>query len=204
MIERKGKNGLNEIYVVGCGGSLKDFDWPWLKDKTTIAVNGSLLDVPQPDYFLTADSYLANRAIKMNFWGVETYKVLVMSHTHHKFSLIEPFLSCFNYRIEPKHWDGYIGFTEDDFSTGQNSGFSAMQLAVILGAKVIHLLGIDMNSNSSPYSNYHHRYHSTISDEFHTLFKLGIEKLKQNNIQVISHSPLSRLNDLIEYVPICK
>ena len=199
MLKKEAKEGLDDIYVVGCGPSLKGFNWSLLSNKTTIAINGSLPDVPQPDYFLTADSFFAKRAVNMKFWGKQTYKVIVMSQTHRKFSAIKPLLSLYDYWIIPKHGDGHIGFSEDEFSTGQNSGFSGMQLAVIFGAKRIHLLGIDLCCVSPVRPNYHNRYRSRIPDEFFGMFQTAINTLKQNNVEIISHSPISRLNGLVEF-----
>lgn len=196
-----GKQGLTEIYVIGCGPSLKGFDWQLLKDKTTIAVNGSILDVPNPDFFLTADSSFALIATQNGFWGVKTQKILVMSLTHRRFGVVKPYLCLFDHHVIPRHGDGSLGFSEDEFATGQCSGFCGMQLAAILGAKKIHLLGMDFCGNKD--NNYHHRYHSdpTKWNEFLLHFRTGINILKQHEIEVISHSPISRLNDLIPFEP---
>ena len=75
----KGKGGLSHIYVIGCGPSLKNFDWSLLKHKTTIAVNGAIYDTPKPDYFITGDSSFAVIAITKvfkedNLFNVDNYQ----------------------------------------------------------------------------------------------------------------------------------
>lgn len=198
---RKGKNGQDDIYVVGCGLSLKKFDWSFLEDKTTIAVNGSLQDVPNPDYFITADSAVAIRAASNIFWGTKANTILVMGNDHPKFKEVSRHVSCFDHRIVPRRFDGELSLSESEFATGQNSGFCGMQMAAILGAKRIHLLGIDLNSKGD-YKNYHARYTSVTKqfDEFYLHFCTGIYKLKNKyKVQVISHSSISRLNNIIEY-----
>lgn len=199
MYIRTGKAWLNNFFVIGCGPSLKGFDWQLLKDKTTIAVNGSILNVPNPDFFLTADSSFALIAAQNNFWGIKTQKILVMSLTHRRFGVIQPYLCLFDHHIIPKHGNGLIGFSEDRFATGQCSGFCGMQLAVILGAKKIHLLGMDFCGGKE--NNYHHRYQSdpTKWNEFLLHFRTGINILEQHGIEVISRSPISRLNDIIPF-----
>lgn len=196
---RKGKQGLKDIYVVGCGQSLKGFNWTLLTDKTTIAVNGSLSYVPNPDYFLTADSRYAIIAAQKDFYNIPTYKILVISPTHRCFKLVRPFISKYDHLVTPKYGNSTIGFNEDEFGTGQNSGFCGMQLAVILGAETIHLLGMDFCGEGK--GNFHNRYQSCPRkwDEFLSNFKVAVKVLKEHDIEVVSHSPISKLNDTIEY-----
>lgn len=196
---RTRKQGLKKIYVVGCGPSLKGFNWTLLANKTTIAVNGSLRDVPNPDIFITADSYFAFRAAHANFWNIDTHKVLVMKTDHVHYKRVQRVVHCYDHCIVPFSFGGQIGFSESQFATGQNSGFCGLQYAVILGAKVIHLLGMDFCDDGN--SNYHGLYPSdpTKFAEFLCHFKTGVEILKQHKIKVISHSPISLLNGVIEY-----
>lgn len=197
---RTRKQGLKEIYVVGCGPSLKGFNWTLLADKTTIAVNGSLKDVPNPNIFITADSYFAFRAAHANFWNIDTHKVLVMGTDHAHYKRVKPVVHQYDHRIVPVSFGGQIGLSKSQFATGQNSGFCGLQYAVILGAKVIHLLGMDFCCEDSS-SNYHGLYTSTSIKfaEFFRHFKTGIEILRRHKIKVISHSPISLLNGVIEY-----
>lgn len=198
-MKRKGKKGLDDIYVVGCGPSLKKFDWSLLKDKTTIAVNGSIRDVPKPDYFITADSYYARKAVQEAFYYKNAFKILVMNDNHKHFKHLTGIICEYNYRIKPAKFNGDIGFTENQFCTGQNSGFCGMQLAVILGAKIVHLLGIDCSGSGK--GNYHGLYSSNpaVWDEFFGHFVTAVQILQKHNVKVISHSAISRLNNFIEY-----
>lgn len=195
----KGKKGLSDIYVVGCGQSLEGFSWPLLQNKTTIAINGSIKYVPNPDYFLTADSYFAGRAAHNGFWDVDTYKILVMNSDHKHFKRVKNVVGLFDHRIHPVKYNGEIGFSEGDFSTGQSSGFCGLQLAVILGAKTIHLLGIDFCGTGK--GNFHKLYASNPRawDEFYGYFVTAIDTLRKHGIQVVSHSPVSKLNSVITF-----
>jgi len=190
----------DDVYVVGCGPSLKDFDWNQIRYKTTIAINGAIRFVPNLSYFLTADSTYARRAAVNNFWDCAGYKVLVMREDHRFFHRVKPYLEQYEWHIKPTRFDGRIyidGNTE--FCTGQNSGFCGMQLAVILGAKRIHLLGMDLHHNGG--SNFHSQYRSGVTrlNEFFTHFVTAIKKMKAKGLEVISHSPTSKLNTYIEY-----
>jgi len=197
---RTQKQGLKEVYVVGCGPSLKGFNWTSLADKTTIAVNGAIQDVLIPNYFITGDSGYAIKITKSEFWEAANCNVLVMGRNHKRYRFVEPIISKYNWVISPKACDGNIGFTEDDFHTGQNSGFCGLQLAVILGAKIIHLFGFDLCiTGGLHYHEYYPHLDVTRLEEFLVHFKTAIEILKQHEIKVVSHSPISLLNGVIEY-----
>ena len=193
------KGGNSDIFVIGCGQSLKKFKFERLKHLSTIAINGSFLDVPNPDIFLTADSDYAEHASKAGFYGINTYRVLVMNNDHKGFKHIEKYLSMWNHRIKPTRFDGEIGLSESDFATGQNSGFCGIQLATILGAKRIHLLGFDMCGTGR--GNYHNRYNSNPTTwlEFFIHLKVALVRLQQFGITVVNHSPTSLLKDIIGY-----
>jgi hypothetical protein len=202
MLLRKGKKGLDDIYVVGGGPSLKGFDWFLLKDVTTIAVNMAAMKVPQPDYVLTADSYFTKLAVRKRFWGVEGFfSVLVMGKDHPRYWKIRDFAALWDHRITPVRFDGRIGFTEGRFCTGQNSGFCGMQLAVVLGAKIVHLLGMDFHTKGG--HHFHTGYSTNVDalDEYLGHFHTAVLLLKMQGVEVVSHSPTSRLNDWIRYEP---
>ena len=96
-----------------------------------------------------------------------------------------------------------IGTTFNDIRNGANSGFSALQIALIKGYKTIKLLGIDLATNG-PVTHYHNAY-SGIKDGFLANFiKHFREAIPHINkiypdVKLISCSPISKLNDLIEY-----
>jgi len=207
----------NAVFIIGGGSSLKDFPFEKLKDKDTIAVNVSAFDVPNPTYCITGDSSIFRRIQEGDFKEIDTTWVMVTNLKHpvmkwkdgrlrHRGSgfVYNPF--SVNILIRSKGLEG-IGFTFNDFRTGYNSGFCAFQLAVLLRYKKIYLLGIDLNKTTSK-SHYHNRYggRRTISDgsfdRFYTNFVLALERVKQEtDIEVISCSPISRLNQHIPYQP---
>jgi len=209
------KLGKREVYIVGGGSSLKDFPFERLKDKDTIAVNMSALDVPNPTYCITGDSNIFRKIQEGYFEKIKTTWVMVTNLNHptmkwidgrfiHKRSgfVYNPF--CVNIFIKSAGCDG-IGFSFDDFRTGYNSGFCAFQLAVLLGYERIYLLGIDLLKEGQD-THYHDRYKGkpTISkeafDKFYSNFVLALEIIKEKtNIEVISCSPISRLNKHIPY-----
>ena len=205
-----------EIFVVGCGPSLKDFDFSLLKNKTTIAVNMVALDVPEPTFSITADSSILKKIQDGFFKDVKTTWVLITNPNHCTMKWIGGKfvnahtgfvynLFCVNMIIRNAGVEG-IGFTFNDFKTGYNSGFCAFQLAVLLGYERIYLLGIDLTKQDNSY-HYGNRYSGkTIGknefEKFYDNFVLALEIIQdQTDIQVISCSAISRLNKIIPYKP---
>ena len=199
----------NEIFIIGGGPSLKDFDFNLLKDKETIAVNMSALDVPCPTYSITADSSIFRKLCKGDFCGVSTTWVVVSNPNHcsMKFRngrfqhnngyVYNPFAA--HMLIRNAGVEG-IGFSFNDFRTGYNSGFCAFQLAVLLGYQKIYLLGFDLQG-----THYHSYYgNRKISDnDFTRYFQNFIDAFSiikmRADIEVISCSPISSLNKDIKY-----
>ncbi len=209
-----------DIYIVGGGTSLQGFDFQKLKDKDTIAVNMSAFDVPNPTYCITADSGIFRKVQEGFFKDIDTTWVLVTNPNHcsmkfkdgkfkhvHSGYVYNPF--AVNMIIRNAGVEG-IGFEFKDFRTGYNSGFCAFQLAVLLDYKRIHLLGFDLCENNSK-THYHNRYKNrkTIREKdfekFYTNFVLAIKILKEKtDIEIISHSKISRLNNFIPYISLEK
>ncbi len=202
-----------DVYIIGGGSSLQGFNFEVLRNKDTIAVNMSALDVPNPTYCITADSNIFRKVQEGLFQKVNTTWVLVTNPDHcsmkwkdGKFVHANGFvynLFAMNMVIRNAGVEG-IGFEFKDFRTGYNSGFCGFQLAVLLRYKRIHLLGFDLVV-SSPKHHYHDYYHnkriSTAAMElFYTNFVVALKRVKEEtDIEVFSHSANSRLNGIIPY-----
>ena len=200
------------VFLVGAGESLRGFDFSRLRDKDTMAVNMSALDVPDPTYCVTADSSIFRRIQEGYFKDVKTAWVLVTNEAHcsmkwrdgkfvHKNGFVYN-LFCVSMLIRNAGVEG-IGFSFDDFRTGYNSGFCALQLAVLLGYEKIYLLGFDMRGKY-----YHDKYgdkkiRNKTFDKFYDNFVTALSVLKERRpgVEVVSCSHTSRLNEIIRYMP---
>lgn len=197
-------DNIKTCYIIGGGPSLEGFNFDLLKGKDTIAVNMSLKYCPFATYFITADSGIIQKAVKEKFWNVcpGTVKVVVMGPDHKRYNRIKGCLKEYDVIMRPHRFDGQIGFTSDKFATGKNTGFCALQWAVLLGYKRIYLLGIDLVAKDG--KRHYYGGQGTNPDRcLNTFFKwfvMGTQILKQKGIEVISMSPNSRLNDYIPYV----
>lgn len=209
----------NSVFLVGGGPSLSNFNFSLLQDRWTIVVNKAIVDVPNPDYFITTDFLFSRKNI--NIKPINTAKIFVAAMYFNfmeeqdgriidtKHQLIYD-LSNFDMIIKSRKVDGF-GYTFKDFRTGLNSGYCALQLAILLGYKTIYLLGYDMCMSDNNRTHYH-RCYTTRIDKFSGLLEIyyqyfvsGLQQLKQEtDIQVISLSDKSRLNNIIEYQDINK
>jgi len=207
----------NEVFIVAGGPSLIGFDFTCLRNKDTIVVNKSIFDVPTPDYFITVDyTFLRKiRSKKAVFDSITPTKIFVADF-HCKYlrekkgrivdirtNLVYE-LHDFDVIIKAKQIAG-IGYTYNDFRTGTNSGYCALQLAVLLGYTEIYLLGVDLTQTET--THYHGGYGERPSSFnakiplYANRFKTGLVQIKQDNagIEVISCSSISVLNKVIPY-----
>ena len=184
-----------EIFIVGGGSSLVDFDFSKLKNKNTIAVNMSVFDVPSPNYFISVD-YTFLKKIGRNigpFRCIKTTKIFVVDlhfrYLEEKYGQIIDVrngltydLKDFDVVIKARRCEG-IGYNYNDFRTGLNTGYCALQLAIILGYKKIYLLGIDLTQGKT--THYHNGYGEN-SDRFNIkvleyldYFRKGLEQIRK-------------------------
>lgn len=204
-----------EVCIVAGGESLKDFDFYRLFNKDTIVVNKSIFYVPNPTYFITMDySFLYKIDLKwfdniytskffvVNFvkkYGLELDKGRICDKKH---KIAYDNLHHFNTIIYSKHEEG-IGWSWNRFTNGKNSGFCALQLAVLLGYQHINLLGIDLNTTTE--THFHGGYGEELDKfnvkliEYYDLFEKGLEKLKGSNVNVFNCSINSKLNNILPY-----
>lgn len=191
------------------------FDFCTLTNKCTIAVNRSIFNLSNANYFVTVDYTFLNKINRRRFDFISTTKFFIADFsfpfmkeingivTDTRFNM-QYDIHGFHALVKAKGQEG-IGYSFADFRTGMNSGFCALQLAIILGFKKIYLLGIDLTHQCN--THYHGGYGEN-SDTFNSklntyfnYFKIGLEQLKQERpgIEVISCSKNSRLNDIIPY-----
>jgi len=202
-----------EIYIIGGGASLKGFDFDLLKDKDTIVVNKTIFHVKNPTYFITMDyMFLKNyrEKIKRNktakfFVGAMNnaylkYKNGKLTDTKHKISYD---LDMIDVLIFSKYDKG-IGFDFTNFRHGCNSGYCALQLAIILGYKKINLLGIDLNFTENTHFHGGYGYsknHFKKRLAFYTLYFRYAFYVLQNHpeIQIYNCSDISLLKNYLPF-----
>lgn len=203
---------MSEVYIIGGGPSLKDFDFSKLIGLDTIVVNKAISEVYDPTYFITMD-YTALRKIA-DIDLSNTTKVFIAN-------LYEPYMkeiegrivdTRFNLVYDLKDFDMIIksrqdkgiGYKWNDFRHGYNSGYGALQLAILLGYSQINLLGIDLNITND--THFHGGYGQDKNkfkeklEIYYDYFIEGLADLKRNSsVRIYNCSKSSRLNEVLPY-----
>jgi len=204
----------DEVLIVGGGPSLEGFDFGTLRGRDTIAVNYSIFAAPFATYFVTLDRTFFDKVARRHteFKKMPAVKVLVnnMGDPIHEDAgeiLVRGKkrfdFSDFTMIVRSTRADG-IGRSFLDFRHGYNSGYCALQLAVLLGYRRIGLLGIDLGSLGGKV-HYHNDYRVNWNcmPLYARYFSSGLRDLKENwpDVEVVSHSPISPLNGMIRFEP---
>jgi len=206
------------IYIVGGGYSLRDKNLRVLEHYPTIVTNKSILYVPKPNYFVTMDYSFLNKMghrFRNKFEGTLMTKIFIVNLASghlveengqiidQRYGLVYK-LEGFNVLIKSYKKEG-IGLEFGDFRNGDNTGFSALQLAIVLGYKEINLLGIDLTIGNKThfhggYGESPYKFQNKL-DEYYEYFKNAIQELNviRPDIQIYSCSETSKLNDIIPY-----
>jgi len=206
----------NEVYIIGGGSSLIGFDFSKLENKTTITVNKGITYVPNLNYFVTMDFTALKKIPPIE--GSKATKIFIANLAESclqekdgqlvdvRFGLVYK-LEDFDMIIKSRKKDG-IGYDFKDFRNGENSGFCALQLAVILGYETIYLYGMDLTIGKE--THFHGGYGQAKDkfqkklDLYYSYFEQAIKKIKdEHKIKIYSCSKTSRLNSLIEYRNVC-
>ena len=147
-------------YIVGGGPSLRDFDFSLLRDRRTIVINAAIFDVPWADIWISEDERFirrfANDPVWRSFAGV---KVLSLLNDAYRLPVLELDPRVFIIKAREKRY-GWSTKLSEGLSQSSNSAIPALNLADILGADPIYVLGIDGKRSKDKRSHYHDRYPS--------------------------------------------
>lgn len=179
-------------FVILGGPSLKSLDWDLLKSRRNIiAVNRAFLDVPHADAFFTEDiRFIEHFADQLkDFKGEKMFHAL--EDVYEKKALeVLPSVRIIR-RVRPLGQKFWSKSFEDGLSYSSNSGVGAINIADILGADPIYLLGLDC-IQTRQYENYHTDYPkewdvpTSLLDSFASDFKYWVEPHLRNRKQVIN------------------
>lgn len=179
-----------DVYIVAGGPSLKEFDFDQLRGKDVIAINNAAFECPFARYV-----YFCNK----DWFDKWRWQLL-----HHKAKIIQGSDPAETDNVVYEPWVERWAFTKATglalepftLSTGINSGYAAINLAVQLGYKRIYLLGYDMKWKDGA-SHFHHDHDWTAPEskyaEFIARFDTMLDDLKRLNVQVINCTPDSAL-----------
>jgi hypothetical protein len=144
------------VSIIGGGPSLKGFDFSRIpKHRKVIAINAAFKFCPQADVFFTEDyRFLEKFGAELDsFQGVKVWHCLKGIKKEKGLALC-PSLTVIEEKRDDKFW------AKDLFSLSfsSNSAVGAINLAEILGASRLFLLGIDCRAEAPMMSNFHDLY----------------------------------------------
>lgn len=201
-----------EIYIVGGGESLKGFNLKQLENKTSIAVNKAIYYY-NPTYFLTKDTDFLILMVSNPPLINKVKKYFIVDTTRKDIEVRNKSIVCGHLIFGLDTYEGIIksnrkdGFSLEynDFRHGDNSGYSALQFAILMGYNQIYLLGFDLTIKNQ--THFHNGYGESIYSfqkrlrEYYQTFEKGLKELQKErpDINIYSCSKISRLNDIIKY-----
>lgn len=145
--------------VVGGGPSLQDFNWSTLQGvPRVVVINRAVAKVPTADIFFTEDSRyfprFGNEPAFRDFKGVKVVHLLEDSYVSDLASFLDD-LVVIRKKRNDKFWSKSF---DEGLSVSSNSAVGAVNIADILGAKTIYLLGMDCRRGPNKESNFHSDY----------------------------------------------
>ncbi len=157
--ENKWQN--QEVFIIGGGTSLKKFDWNLLKCECVIGCNDAYAFGQEVcDICIFGDSGW----FELHKRALSSYKGAVFTTAPEIAKSTLPWLWHMN-RMP-------VGLHHDALGWNKNTGSQAINLALILGASKIYLLGFDMHLSKDKQSNWHKNpFHTpTEQDEVYPKF----------------------------------
>lgn len=174
----------SDIYIVGGGPSLSGFNLNVLSSRTVICVNDGILFLPWAYAVVSADLiWMQKRAENLQVFAGHKYLVAAQPGQQDATWLLkvrEPGLSSFRNEV-------HIGGT---------SGYAALNIAYLAGAKTIHLLGYDYHS---PGVHWFGRYpwrssaDEDLWQKWATAYNTTLPQLAATGVTVYNYSPQSRV-----------
>jgi hypothetical protein len=168
---RDGEWAGSRCFIIGGGPSLKDFDFELLRGEKCIAINRAVESVPWAEIMFSIDVRLFNWYRKNRRLMPQKALSAFDSFQGKKVWAIDPFPAY----ADPLGWQGIFvikfigkhGFSRhlsNGIYCGGNSGYGALNLAAMLGANPICLLGFDMQNEPGGQANFHSGYPASSSD----------------------------------------
>lgn len=135
-----------DVFIIGGGSSLKNFDWKLLENECTIGCNSAFI--------------LGEKVCKICIFGdakwfrayqneLQNYKGVVFTNASQLYNSRVPWLWTMPRKA--------TGLSATALGWNKNTGASAVNLALILGAQRVCLLGFDMHLSREGRANWHDR-----------------------------------------------
>lgn len=154
-----------DVYIIGGGTSLNNFNWELLRHRNTIGCNGAFgLGVDICKILIFGD---------LKFWEnfkdriKKEYGGIVVTNARELHDNEQPYL--YTMKREP------CGLHYDALGWNGNTGASAINLALLLGAEKVFLLGFDMKLGIEGKANWHDTRYEKEKAEVYDRFLKGYD-----------------------------
>lgn len=153
----KGMWDGQSVSLIGGGPSLRNFDFTRIpEDHNIIVINAAYQFIPDADIFFTEDYRFIEKfgeSLHQTFNGIKVWHCL-KGMKRDKGLLHCPSLTVIHEGRDDKFWSDNLS----TLSFSSNSAVGAINLAEILGAKKLYLLGIDCRAEGPCMTNFHDCY----------------------------------------------
>ncbi len=139
-----------DAYIIGGGDSLRNFNFDLLKDKLTIGCNAAFLKGHEVCKITLMGDIDCFNHFKDKLEKYQSQGGIVFTHIEQLQRSKLPWLWIMSRE--------FYGLHKTVLGWNDNTGFSAINLALILGAKNIYLLGFDMKFGNTGNANWHEEY----------------------------------------------
>lgn len=168
-----------EVWVVASGPSASKFDLGRLRGKRVIAVNDAC-------FMVSSASSLAVAAFSLDNDWVRGHRDFLTASRWLKYVALplETWPDCAGIPgVTYLRWGYEAGVSDDPavVNTGGNSGYGALNLAWLMGARYIHLVGYDMDGAEEKYRQWVPR------------FAAAAAQLRVRGVTVVNHNPRSAI-----------
>jgi hypothetical protein len=179
------EKGSDRVFIVGGGPSLSKMDLEFLTGEDVICVNKAIDLIKNPKYFITMDysfftkigssvKNIASRAQSSHFVVNKQHSYIqningVYTDIRHnlRYEGLEYFTSVIGSFKETNAISGF-GQNMVEFCHGDNSGYCAIQFAILAGYTEIYLLGFDlMEPTNKHQTHFHGSYPAFHIDKFY-------------------------------------
>lgn len=148
----------HDVTIVGGGPSLRGFDWSALHYRRhVITINRAFKDAPTADLWFTEDARVITELWKERlryFQGIKLWHCLNANEIP-EVQAVDPSIEILQSKRKDKFWSASF---QDGLGYSSNSGVGAINIAHILGADRIFLLGFDCRAEGLVMENYHKDY----------------------------------------------
>lgn len=174
------------VYIVGGGPSLKSFQWEALFDRTVLGCNAAFYKGPDliPFTIFGDCAFLHQHRAGLNNY-VDGGGIVF---TNSRCTQNAPTWL----RVLPKKENG-LGTIE--LGWNGNTGASAINLALMLGARKVFLLGFDMQLSKAGEGNFHDAYSHEPNPKVYSRFKRGMMQVRKDISIVFPGAEVINLED---------